>query len=193
MTVAKKKDGLLRLCVDFRCLHTQSKGDAKQLPRIDDTLSLLNGNEFFSGLDIISGYWQLMMDDESKPLTVFSARCESLFEFNRVPFGYSSSDMCFQRSIEDVLKDVMYTHCLVYHDDVLVKSSDLRSHLHSLDLVFTRLSDSGLKLKPKKCKLFACEVKFLGFTVTADGIQTDPDKTILIEEWPVPTCTKDVR
>ena len=144
-------------------------------------------------MDLISGYWQLLLDDESKPLTAFSAGSETLYEFNIVPFGYSSFDMCFQRSLEAVLKYVMYTHCQVYLDDVLVKSPDLKSHLHSLDLVFTRLSDSGLKLKPKKCKLFACEVKFLGFTVSADEIQTDPDKTILIEEWPVPTCTKDVR
>ena len=78
----------------------------------------------------------------------------------------------------------------VYLDYVLVYRE---SHEHSLDLVFTVLSDSRLKLKPKKCKLFASEVKFLGFTLTANGIQTDPDKTILIEEWPVPTCTKDVR
>ena len=91
-----------------------------------------------------------------------------------------------------MLKDIIYTYCLVYIDNVLVKSPDFKSHLHSLDLD-TRLSESGLKLKPKKCKQFACEVKFLWCIVTADGMQTDPDKTILIEEWPVPTCTKDVR
>ena len=193
LVVAKKKDGSLRLCVDFRCLNAQAKKDAKPLPRIDDTLSLLNGNSFFSSLDLISGYWQLMLDDESKPLTAFSAGSETLYEFNRVPFGYSSSGMCFQRSIEAVLKDVMYTHCLVYLDDILVKSPDLKSHLHSLDLVFTRLSDSGLKLKPKKCDLFTNEVKFLGFLVSPDGIHPDPDKTTLIKEWAVPDSTKAVR
>ena len=141
--------------------------------KTNDTLSLLNGNSFLSSLDHISGHWQLMLDDESKPLTAFSAGSETLYELNRVPFGYSLSGMCFQRSNEAVLKDVMYTHCMVYLDDVLVKSPDLKSYIHSLDLVFTRLSDSGLKLKPKTYKLFACEVKFRGFTVTADGIQTD--------------------
>ena len=94
------------LCVDFRGLNAQAKSDEKQLPRIDDTLSLLNGNSFFSSLDLISGYWQLMLDDESKPLTAFSAGNETHYEFNRVPFGYNSSGMCFQRSIEAVWKDI---------------------------------------------------------------------------------------
>ena len=80
-------------------------------------------------LDIISGYWQLILDDESKPLTAFSSASETLYEFNRVPFGYSSSGMCFQRSIESVMRDVMYTHCLVYLYEVLVKSPDFESHL----------------------------------------------------------------
>ena len=91
-----------------------------------------------------------MLDNESKPLTAFSVGSETLYEFNRVPFGYSSSGMYFQRSIESVLKDVMYINCLVYLDDVLVKSFDLKSHLHSLNLVFTRVSDSGLERKPEK-------------------------------------------
>ena len=104
-----------------------------------------------------------MLDDESK----LSAGRETLFEFIRVTFGYSSSGMCFQRSVEAVLKDVKYTHCLVYIDDVLVKSPDLKSHLHSLDLIFARLSDSGLNLKPKKCKLFAGEVNF--FRIHSDS------------------------
>ena len=71
LTVAKKMDGMLRLCVDFRCLNAQAKRDAKPPPRINDTLSLLNGNSLFSSLDFISGYWQLMLDDESKPMTIF--------------------------------------------------------------------------------------------------------------------------
>ena len=193
LTVAKKKDGTLRLCVDYRLLNAQAKRDAKPLPRIEETLSLLNGNTYFSSCDLISGYWQLMLDDESKQLTAFSAGSESLYEFNRVPFGYSASGAHFQRSIENVLRDVMYQHCLVYLDDVLVKSPDFISHVDSLDCVFTKLYDSGLRLKPKKCRLFTKEVKFLGFLVTPKGIYTDPDKTKLIDEWPIPVCTKDVR
>ena len=139
LTVAKKKDGSLRLCVDYRRLKAQAKRDAKSLPRIDETLSLLNGNRYFSSLDLIAGYWQLQLDASSKPLTAFSAGSEALYEFNRIPFGYSSSGMMFQRSIYNVLCGLLYKHCLIYLDDILVKSTDFASHLDSLELVFDRL------------------------------------------------------
>ena len=141
----------------------------------------------------MSGYWQLALDEESKKYTAFSAGSEKLYEFNRLPFGYSSSGMHFQRSIEQVLKDVMYTHCLVYLDDILVKSPDLSSHINSLDIVFSKLYEAGLRLKPKKCQLFTTEVRFLGFLVTPNGIHADPEKTQLIEEWPTPNNTRAVR
>ena len=193
LTVAKKKDGSLRLCVDYRRLNAQAKRDAKSLPRIDETLSLLNGNRYFSSLDLIAGYWQLQLDASSKPLTAFSAGSEALYEFNRIPFGYSSSGMMFQRSIENVLRGLLYKHCLIYLDDILVKSTDFASHLDSMELVFDRLYEAGLRLKPKKCDLFSTKVKFLGYLITESGIRTDPDKTKLIEDWPTPTCTRDVR
>ena len=193
LTVATKKDGTLRLCVDFRRLNSQAKRDAKPLPRIEETLSLLKGNKFFSSCDLLSGYWQLELDDEGKALTAFSAGSEALYEFNRLPFGYSSSGMHFQRSVENVLRDLMYSHCLIYLDDILIKSDDLRSHINSLDLVFSRLYEAGLRLKAKKCHLFQHEVKFLGFLVTPQGIKTDPDKTLLIKNWPVPTTSREVR
>ena len=193
LTVAKKKDGSLRLCVDYRRLNAQAKRDAKYFPRIDETLSLSNGNRYFCSLDLIAGYWQLQPDASSKPLTAFSAGSEALYEFNRIPFGYSSSGMMFQRSIDNVLRGLLYKHCLIYLDDILVKSTDFASHLDSLELVFDRLYEAGLRLKPKKCDLFSTKVKFLGYLITESGIRTDPDKTKLIEDWPTPTCTRDVR
>ena len=101
--------------------------------------------------------------------------------------------MQFRRSIEEVLKDVIYTHCLVYPDDILVKSPDLNSHINSLDAVFTKLYHSGLRLKPKKCDLFTNVVKFLGFLISPDGIHPDPEKNTLIKEWAVPDSTKTIR
>ena len=101
--------------------------------------------------------------------------------------------MMFQRSIENVLRGLLYKHCLIYLDDILVKSTDFASHLDCLELVFDRLYEAGLRLKPKKCDLFSTKVKFLGNLITESGIRTYPDKTKLIEGFPTPTCTRDVR
>ena len=94
-----------------------------------------------------------------------------------------------------MLKNLLFKYCVVYLDDILItgigKSFD--AHCDALDLVFQRLLDSGLKLKPQKCDLFKTSIKYLGFVVSEDGIRTDSDKTKVIQDWEVPTNTRDVR
>ena len=90
--------------------------------------------------------------------------------------------MMFQRSIENVIRGLFYKHCLIYLDNILVKSTDVASHLDSQGLVFDRLYEAGLRLKPNKCDLFSTKLKFLGHLITESGIRTDPDKTKLLED-----------
>ena len=195
LTVVRKKNNDLRLCVDYRALNKQCKKDAKPLPRIDETLESLREHKYFSTCDLLSGYWQIALSEESKDCTAFSAGSEKLYSFERIPFGHSGSGSFFQRSIEEVLKNLLFKYCVVYLDDILItgigKSFDV--HCDALDLVFQRLLDSGLKLKPQKCDLFKTSIKYLGFVVSDDGIRTDSDKTKVIQDWEVPTNTRDVR
>ena len=83
--------------------------------------------------------------------------------------------------------------CLVYHDDIIVYSNSVETHLNRLVTVLERLRSAGLKLKPEKCALFQKSVAFLGHVISSDGIGTDPQKTKTVAEWPVPNCTRDVR
>ena len=81
-----------------------------------------------------------------------------------------------------MLRGLIHKHCLIYLDNILVNSTDFASHLDSLELVFDRLYEAGLRLKPNKCDLFSTKLKFLGHLITESGIRTDPDKTKLIED-----------
>lgn len=193
LTIVEKSDGDIRLCVDFRSVNSKCKRDAKPIPRIDETLSTLHGNTYFSTTDLLSGYWQVPLHPDSKDITAFTAGSEKLYRFERVPFGHTGSGAHFQRCMEDVLQNLLYKHCLIYLDDVCIMSKDFDSHLTSIELVFRRLLDAGLKLKPKKCNLFKQELKFLGHIVSGEGIKCDPDKTNVIQEWKRPETTRETR
>ena len=95
--------------------------------------------------------------------------------------------------MEDVLKNLLYKHCLVYLDDICIMSNDFNGHLKSMDLVFDRLLKSGVNLKPKKCALIKKELKFLGHLLLGDGSRCDPEKTNVITNWKQPESTRDCR
>ena len=192
VVLVQKKDGTKRFCVDYRKLNSITRRDAYPLPRIDDTLSTMAGSKWFSTLDLISGYWQVEMSPEDQEKTAFCTP-EGLFEFTVIPFGLCNAPATFQRLMDLVLSGLQWTECLVYLDDVIILGRDFEDHLRSLKLVFQRLRESGLKLKPAKCSLFQEKVSYLGHVISADGIATDPDKSNQVARWPVPTSAKEVQ
>ena len=161
------------------------------LPRIDDTLDTLSGSQWFSTLDLISGYWQVEVDPQDKPKTAF-ATPDGLFEFNVMPFGQCNAPATFQRLMNMVLAGLQWTNCLVYLDDVIVMGRTFEEHLHNLAAVFDRLQEANLKLKPQKCTFAKKQVTFLGHIVSPRGIATDPEKTAKVANWPEPQSPKEV-
>lgn len=111
--VLVKKDGRLRFCVDFRKLTKVSVADAYPLPRMDDSLNALSGAWYFSTLDLSSGFWQLPLDDSSKPKTAFSTP-QGLFQFNCLPIGLKSTPAIFQRLMELVLTGLQLDDVIVF-------------------------------------------------------------------------------
>ncbi len=192
VVLVRKKDGSLRVCIDFRELNGRTIKDSFPLPRIDDTLDALYGAKWFSSLDLKSGYWQIEMAEEDKAKTAFTTPL-GFYECNRMPFGLTNAPATFQRLMERCMGDMNLKECLVYLDDIIVYSATFEEHLQRLNSVFTRLQEYGLKLKPTKCHLFQQQVNYLGHVISADGISTDPAKTEALRTWTVPTNVSELR
>lgn len=143
-------------------------------------------------MDLNSGFWQVGMAEDHKEKTAFSTSL-GLFHFKVMPFGLCNSPSTLSRLLEDVLRGLQWEECLLYMDDIIVPGSTFAEALQRLENIFERLRDANLKLKPSKCNLFQKSVKFLGHVVSEEGVQTDPDKTEAIKNWPIPTTPKDVR
>lgn len=192
VVLVQKKDGSTRFCVDYRKVNAITRKDAYPLPRVDDTLDTLSGAQWFSTLDLISGYWQVEMDPTDIEKTAFCTH-EGLFEFQVMPFGLCNAPATFQRLMDMVLAGIKWKNCLVYLDDIIVIGKTFREHLANLKEVFQRLREAGLRLKPNKCHFCSPQVEFLGHIVSRDGVHTDPRKTAKVAEWPKPTNKKEVQ
>ena len=192
IVLAKKKDGSVRFCVDYRKLNEVTRKDAYPLPRIDDTLEMLSGSQLFSTLDLASGYWQVELEEEDRAKTAFCTN-EGLFEFKVMPFGLCNAPATFQRLMDVVLSGLQWTSCLVYLDDIIVMGRTFEEHLSNLDSVFARIREAGMKIKPAKCVFLREKVQYLGHIVSKDGIEADPDKLRKVQCWPTPRNVREVQ
>ena len=188
----RKKDGTMRICIDYRQLNARTERDSFPLPRIEETLEALGGAKYFSSLDLANGYFQIAMDEKSISKTAFRVPW-GLFEFLRMPQGLVNSPGTFQRVMELVLGELNMAEVIFYLDDILVFSSTLEEHVSRLKAVFGRLSEYGLKLKGKKCQFLQREVLVLGHVVTPEGIQVDQEKVEKIKNWPTPVSAEELR
>ena len=193
VVLVRKKDGGLRLCIDLRKLNNRTIKDGYSLPRIDDTLDCLHGAKWFSTLDLKSGYWQVELEEEAKPLTAFTMGPLGFWECERMPFGLTNAPATFQRLMESCLGELNLSWCIIYLDDIIVFSQTPEEHLVRLQAVFDKLKAAGLKLKPSKCELFKKQINYLGHVVGQEGVSTDPDKIKAVTEWPRPTTVTEVR
>ena len=192
IVVVRKKDGSARFCVDYRKLNSITHKDAYPLPRIDDTLDTLAGSQWFSTLDLVSGYWQVEVAESDRAKTAFITQ-EGLFEFKVMPFRLCNEPATFQRLMNLVLAGVQWSECLVYLDDIIVLGKTYEDHLQNLSTVLHKLQCANLRLKQPKCAFCRKEVLYLGHKVSREGVSTDPMKVEKVANWPTPTTTQEVQ
>lgn len=192
IVLVKKKTGEDRLCIDYRKLNAITKKDSFPLPRIDDVLDLLQGQKFFSTLDLASGYWQIEMDEKSKEKTAFIVD-NNLYEWNRLAFGLTNAPGTFQRLMNHILRKVIGKICLVYLDDIIVFSKTITEHIENLKIIFELLDQANLKLKLSKCKFLESLVHYLGHVISANGIAPDPAKIESIANFKKPKTVVELQ
>ena len=193
IVLVRKKDGGLRFCIDFRKLNERTVKDSHPLPRINDALDRLVGARHFSTLDLKSGFWQIEMDEASKQYTAFSAGNFGFYECNRMPFGLCNAPATFQRCMQNCLGELNLTYALIYLDDIIVFSDSESSHLDRLRMVFQRIRENNLKLKPSKCKFFQEEIEYLAHEVTKDGVKPSRKNLQAIEDYQIPQTYTEIR
>ena len=192
VVLVRKKDGTVRWCCDFRKLNEVTVKDAYPLPRIDMCLDALGSAQYFSTMDLQSGYWQLQVDKEDQHKTAIITKY-GLFEYAKLPMGLCNSPSSFQRCMEMILRGLQWKTLLIYLDDIIVFSATVEEHLDRLGDVLKLLRTAGLKLKPAKCNFLNQEVLFLGHIVGAQGIQPNPQLVAAVKEWKEPCSVKQVQ
>lgn len=188
----KKKDGTMRMCVDYRALNNITIKNAYPLPRVDELFDRLQGAQYFSKIDLRSGYHQIRISPEDVPKTAFRTRYGH-FEFLVLPFGLTNAPGTFMHLMHQTFREFLDEFVLVFLDDILIFSKTLEEHERHVTAVLQKLRDSKLYAKESKCEFFKTEVEFLGHHVGRNGVRMMDDKIEAINAWPTPTKVTDVR
>ncbi|KAL0534190.1 hypothetical protein IC582_028475 [Cucumis melo] len=188
----KKKDGSMRLCIDYRELNKVTVKNRYPLPRIDDLFDQLQGATVFSKIDLRLGYHQLRIKDEDVPKTAFRSRYGH-YEFIVMSFGLTNAPAVFMDLMNRVFREFLDTFVIVFIDDILIYSKTEAEHEKHLRMVLQTLRDNKLYAKFSKCEFWLKQVSFLGHVVSKAGVSVDPAKIEAVTGWNRPSTVSEVR
>jgi hypothetical protein len=188
----KKKDESLRLCVDYRPLNAVTIKNKYPLPRIDVLFDQLVGAKVFSKIDLRLGYHQINIKANDIPKTAFSTRY-GLYEYLVMYFGLTNAPSYFMYLMNSVFMPELDKFVVVFIDDILVYSKNEAEHTKHLHTVLQRLRDHQLYAKLSKCEFWLKEIKFLGHTISQDGVSVDPEKVQEVMNWKPPTTVRQIQ
>ncbi|GKV11106.1 hypothetical protein SLEP1_g22390 [Rubroshorea leprosula] len=187
----KKKDGSMRLCIDYQELNKVTVKNQYPLPRIDDLFDQLKGAQVFSKIDLRSGYHQLKIKSDDVPKTAFRTRYGH-YEFIVMPFSLTNAPARFMDLMNRVFSQYLDKFVVVFIDDILIYSSSHTLHQRHLRTVLETLRSERFA-KFKKCEFWLDNVAFLGHIVTKDGISVDPQKIEAVVDWKRPNSVAEIR
>ncbi|KAA0047134.1 Retrovirus-related Pol polyprotein from transposon 297 family [Cucumis melo var. makuwa] len=188
----KKKDGSMRLCIDYRELNKVTVKNRYPLPWIDDMFDQLQGATVFSKIDLRSGYHQLRIRDGDIPKTAFRSRYGH-YEFVVMSFGLTNAPAVFMDLMNRVFKDFLDLFVIVFIDDILIYSKTEAEHEEHMHQVLETIRANKLYAKFSKCELWLRKVTFLGHVVSSEGVSVDPAKIEAVTNWPRPSTVSEIR
>jgi hypothetical protein len=187
-----KKDGSMRMCIDFRSLNEVTIKNKYPLPWIDDLFDQLQGARYFSKIDLRLGYHQLRVKEEDIQKTAFVTRYGQ-YEFTVMPFGLTNAPAFFMNLMNKIFMEELDKFIVVFIDDILVYSKNREEHEHHLRVVLGRLRAHQLYAKLSKCEFWLEKIAFLGHILTTKGIEVDPSKVEAVSKWKQPTSISKIR
>lgn len=190
LVVVPKKNGTIRLCVDYTQLNKYVERERIVLPTVEESLSQIGQAKVFSKLDANSGFWQVNLEPNTAKLTTFISPY-GRFYFNRLPFGICSAPEHFQKKMYEALEGL--SGVVNVADDILVFGETENEHNERLDKVLNRLCSKGLTVNLGKCEFNQRKVTFLGHVIDSGNIYPDPEKLRAITEMPKPENRSDLR
>ncbi|WVZ50407.1 hypothetical protein U9M48_001660 [Paspalum notatum var. saurae] len=188
----KKKDGTLRLCVDYRELNAVTIKNKYPLPRIDDLLDQLKGAKYFSKIDLRSGYHQMKIREEDIPKIAFVTRYGH-HEFTVVSSGLTNAPAYFMNMMNLIFMEELDRFVVVFTDDILIYSKTREEHEKQLRDVLEKLRKNQLYGKFSKCEFWLEKVALLGHVFTAGGVSVDPKKIEAVSNWKTPRNVTEIR
>jgi hypothetical protein len=187
----KKKDGTVRLCIDFRQLNKYTIKNKYPLPKIDDFFDRLRGENIFSKIELRSGYHQVRIKEEDIHKTTFRTRYGN-YEFVVVPFGLTNAPIVFMFLMNGIFKNYLDKFVIVFLDDILIYSKSKQEHEHHLRLVLQVLREHQLYTNLSKCYFYQNHIHYLGHIILEQGIAIDLEKIEAIRGWPTPKNVSEV-
>ncbi|GFX29775.1 hypothetical protein TNCV_4749041 [Trichonephila clavipes] len=193
IVMVKKKDGSSKMCIDYRKLNQKLVNDKFPLPLIEDVLDTLQEVKVYSTLDLRNGFFHVDVDEDCRKYTSFIVP-DGQFEFNKVPFGLSTSPGVFQRYVSSIFRDLtrkgIVISCL---DDLVIPAKNEQEGLEKLKIIFEVAKKYGLEIKFKKCQFLKKKIEILGHIVESGTIKPSTTKTLAVRKFPEPTTIKQVQ
>ena len=188
----RKPDGKLRMCIDYRRVNEVTVKDRFPMRVVSECVYSMNGMKVFTKMDLVRGYYQMPIAEESRPITAFSTT-KKHYQFCNLSFGLTNAPAAFQRAMNAVLSEFPKDRVLVFIDDILVVSETVEEHMKLVDAVLKKLEEVGVKVKVSKCEWFEKEVEFLGHRVSETGVKKLEKYIKKVREFPKPRTVRELK